>query len=480
MANIVKIKYNRHHPDGSVNEFQRDMFEDVDTKILMGDAGVGSGKSFELCQKMLKLSFLNRGFAGGLLIPSFPEYFRDIVPNMEDILEGSGISGFAHNQQKKFWRFPWSTKPLYVFTAEKRIKGPNLGWGGVNEYSSIPEERMEQFLEYRVRVPCPHPQVEMVGTPEDDYGWRDEFVEKNLAAVDAEGRPRLRLITGNTMMNAFHLRPGFVEEKRAVLDPLVFKMYIMGIPMKLNSKAFYYAWQTGRENCLAPGLGPGRVKKRIGSQEVEVPMLVHVSLDFNVGNMSAVCANVAFTGESAETRRWRGERDDDDPKAGVRKRLDVFDVIQLKDRQSDTWAMGNEIKKRFGNDHDRVLITGDASGASRKTSGVSDFQVLEDMGFKVRWKAANTRLRARQNLVNGLIHHGLIRINPEKCKALDKDLQLVEQDEKTFAKVKSNPDLTHLSDALDYLCDFEFELGLGGREKFTTRSLNEFLREGRH
>jgi hypothetical protein len=464
----VRIRYARHHPDGTVNEFQKAMFDDVKTPILLGDAGVGSGKSFEACQKLLKLSWLNRGVAGGLLVPSYAEYNRDIVPNMEDILADSGVEDVVHNQQKKTWRFPWSTKPLYVFTAEKRIKGPNLGWGAVNEYSEIPYERIEEFVDFRVRIPCPNPQVEMVGTPEDVFGWREAFVERKTKAG------LLKLVRGNTRMNAFYLRPGFVEEKRASLDPLAFRLWIEGEAVKINSRAFYYAWAAAREKALAAKVDQQFGVKRAGGQDVKVPLLVHVALDFNVGNMSAICANVVSTHQTRETKLWRGDHEAKEGNPSEDKELRVFDEICLKDRQSDTYAMGNEVKRRFGTEN--VLITGDASGASRKTTGFSDFKVLEDMGFAVRWKAANPRLRERQNLVNGLLFHGKVKVDAGRCKGLVKDLDQVEQDERTFEKVKTNPALTHLSDALDYLCDFEFELGLKGREKFQVRSIHAFLK----
>lgn len=467
----MQIKYARYHPDGSRNDFQAEMFADVTTKILLGDAGVGTGKTYDLCQKAIKLSFLNKDVAGGMLAPSYPEYQRDVVPNLEDILNENGIP-YDYNQQKKTWRFPWSRKPMYVFTAEKRIKGPNLGWGCVNEYSSIPYERIEEFVDYRIRVPCHNPQVQMSGTPEDVYGWREDFIAKKMKAN------LIRIVNGHTAMNAFHLQPGFVEEKRATLDPLAFRLFIMGEALKINSNAFYYAWMEWGPGCLVPGLPQQFSIRKEDGHEIRVPQLIHVSLDFNVGNMSAVLANVVSTHQAKEAKVWRGDRDPDPVSAANEKELRVFGEISLKDKNADTYAMGNELIKRFSlktkEDFKSVLVTGDASGDSRKTTGFSDFKVLEDMGFTVRWKGSNPRFRERQLLVNGLIANKRIRINPE-CKGLIRDLQLVEQDKRTFEKIKKNQTLTHLSDALDYLCDQEFELGLLGRQKFTVRSVHDFF-----
>jgi len=456
-SKTIRIEYNRYHPDGTLNEFQQKMFADVTTPILVGDAGVGSGKSYECCQKMIKLSWLNRGVAGGLLCPSYPEYQRDIVPNFEDILEANNVP-FLYNQQKKTWQFPWSRKPLYIFTAEKRIKGPNLGWGGVNEYGSIPWERMNEFVNLRIRIPCPNPQVEIVGTPEDEFGWRDEFITKQTSAG------RISVVNGKTSDNSYFLRDGFVEEMQATLDPLSFQLWIMGRPVKLNSKAFYYAFLENPEKVL---------DKKIQRQP---KLLVHAVVDFNVGNMHASLWNVISTHQTNEQKRWQGDREPDVPERDE-KELHAFGEIVLRDKQADTYAMGAAIQQRFGTKG--VLITGDASGSSRKTTGFSDFKVLEDMGFEVRYKSRNAPLRERQNLVNGALYHGKIKINPEACPVLVNDLYKVEQDPRSFEKVKANPNLTHASDTLDYLTDFEFELGLKGRDKFKTESIHGLFKRER-
>lgn len=457
MSQELRIKYARWHPDGTCNEFQLQMFADFKTPILMGDAGVGSGKSYDLAMGLIRLSFLNKGVAGGLLCPSFSEFMRDMYPNFEKIFDENHIPMRFHRTEHTFI-FPWSRKPLYVFTAEKRIKGPNLGWGGINEYSSIEYDVVEDLVDRRIRVPCPNPQIRMVGTPEDVYGWRETFIEKHL--------DRLRLIRGRTRDNLYYLLPGYLENMKKSLDPRAYQLWAEGLPVKLNSNSFYYAFIEGAGSCLT-------------SEAVEQEkLLVHASVDFNVGNMSAILAHVI---EPTGKMLWNGKRED--IATEETKYLDVFGEIKLTDSQSDTEAMGRAIIKRFnvydedGNvvkrAQDRVLITCDASGTARKTSGRSDVKVLEDLGFTVRCKSANPRLRERQLLVNGLVHNKRIRINGENCKHLVKDLMNVVQDEKSFEKVKTNPELTHLSDALDYLVDYEFKLGLKGRDKFSTRSIHE-------
>jgi hypothetical protein len=145
---------------------------------------------------------------------------------------------------------------------------------------------------------------------------------------------------------------------------------------------------------------------------------------------------------------------------------DFFDEFELLGN-SDTPQAAQEIIKRYGTFN--IVITIDASGKNRKTSGASDYQLLMQAGFRqdqIRFKSANPRFRQRQLLVNGRLDKGLIRINP-KCKVLIKDLGYVEQNKLTFEKIKDKEGkLTHASDTLDYYEDYEYTL-YTGRESST-------------
>jgi hypothetical protein len=116
------------------------------------------------------------------------------------------------------------------------------------------------------------------------------------------------------------------------------------------------------------------------------------------------------------------------------------------------------------------MITIDASGKNRKTSGASDYQILMQAGFdksQIRFKSVNPRFRERQLLVNGKFDKDEIIISP-KCKVLIKDLEQVEQNKLTFEKIKDKDGkLTHASDTLDYFIDYEFSLYLNRSTKFT-------------
>lgn len=113
---------------------------------------------------------------------------------------------------------------------------------------------------------------------------------------------------------------------------------------------------------------------------------------------------------------------------------------------SDTFKMTYHLGVKG---HKGGKVYPDSTGKNRKTSGKSDHQILRDAGFSVV-DTRNPFVTDRVNNVNRLLRDGRIIIDP-KCKKLINDLEKVvwkndELDQKT------DPLLTHISDALGYLC----------------------------
>ena len=432
----VRIAYNRKNPTtGAVNTMQAEAFADVETFLLFVEGGVGSGKTHELCMKVIKLSKLNAGVDGGILVPDYAMFKRDVLTCMSNIATRSGFD-HGYNGHGHYFVFPWAkgSKMVWVFSADTSFPGANLGWGVINEYSIIPLDKIEEFVERRVRLKCPYPQIEAVGTPEDKFGWLEEFIEKWSKKVNKAGKALVRFVNGSSDMNAHNLRDGYVDQMRDSLDPVSFDLWFKGLRVRSKTNLFYYTF------------GPANFKKL----ERREGRLVHVGLDFNVGNMHAVMAH--FLGE------------------GEKKTAEVFDEIVLKNVAADTYEMGEAIKKWNGGHMRDILITCDASGQARKTTGASDVQALESMeASRVRLRNVNPLMRERQLRAAGLFSHKRLLIDSAKCPILRRDLERVTQEKISLKKFKDPKGIfTHASDALDYLLDFEFpELpgNLRGRDK---------------
>lgn len=396
------------------NKHQVQFHDDVMTKFLLLSGGYGSGKSYGLVMKAFQLSWLNRDLPGGLLVPSYTEYMRDVLPQLTEILEEHRLMKYCkYHGSHRTWTFPWSKAPLYVVTAEKKLKGPNWAYGLINEVGLIHFDRFREMMG-RIRIrgaPCP--QIAAVGTYEGIYPEYDEFFWDNP-------NPRARVIQASTRDNSMNLADDYIPTLEGAYDSKMVQAYIDGDRVNMNGNLFYYSYDPNRNDVRGYKIPP----ECLGFL---------VTIDFNV---DPFCAAI-----------W------------VQDSKGVVAVDQVKlsgQRGFDTKQMGQALIAR-GYNGDNSVIFPDPAGQSRSTKGAPDIQQLKDMGFReVRVKSAAPRMRARQLNANNLLEKGIVRIDPEKCPDLKKDLQKVTQDRVTLEKVKDNPELTHFSDGMDYMLDILF------------------------
>lgn len=125
----------------------------------------------------------------------------------------------------------------------------------------------------------------------------------------------------------------------------------------------------------------------------------------------------------------------------------IFDEVFLPN--ADTFKMCDTLLKK--NQVGDVIP--DSTGRNRKTSGVSDHEILKQNGFNVLYNR-NPFVTDRVNNVNRLLTENRIIIDP-KCKKLINDLEKVSwKDNKLDQKTEKY--LTHISDALGY-CLYKLE-----------------------
>lgn len=152
----------------------------------------------------------------------------------------------------------------------------------------------------------------------------------------------------------------------------------------------------------------------------QLPGTVFIGMDFNVEPMTAVLCQL------------------------INNQLHVFDEVFLKN--SDTPKMCSELNRRG---YKGLKVIPDSTGANRKTSGQSDFDILRANGFQVQ-STYNPFVTDRTNNVNRLLSRNDIVIDP-KCKKLINDLEKVVWKDNKLDQ-KTDKMLTHISDALGYAC----------------------------
>lgn len=122
----------------------------------------------------------------------------------------------------------------------------------------------------------------------------------------------------------------------------------------------------------------------------------------------------------------------------------IHDEIQI---EGDTYKKVDAIKRKGLSGATSIS---DSTGGNRSTKGKSDHLILKDAGFKVMYKR-NPAVKDKIANLNRCFSLGLIKINP-RCKKLIRDLTQLVWDKNEQLDQKTDPSLSHLVDALAYLC----------------------------
>lgn len=122
----------------------------------------------------------------------------------------------------------------------------------------------------------------------------------------------------------------------------------------------------------------------------------------------------------------------------------VNDAIYVTDEiyinNSNTYVLAKTMAKKWG----FVEVYPDATGNARKSSSVkTDHQILRDAGLRVQ-RVANPHVKDRYNCINGLFANNRLFISPN-CRWLIKDLEQMTHE-------NQDPMLSHISDAMGYVC----------------------------
>lgn len=415
----VRIRYRK-------NPHQKLFHEDDTTRLLHMSGGFGSGKTFGLIMKGLKLHHINRPYAGGLVVPSLPEFKRDVLPEIEEILYKARIP-YKYHKTEHYFAFPTiSRAKMYVVSAVNKIRGPSWAYALINEVTLIKKIRYQDTVSRVRKKKAKLLQVCSVGTPEGiGSEYYDIFVENPMRGS--------RVIYGRTDDNAHNLADTYIPNLEAAYDAMMLQAYKDGQFVNMKGNRFYYNYTAKNDDLtITPP---------------DDDEWVHVSMDFNVDPMTAVCWKVYGREMHAFDELIIGE--------GVGARTE--DMIRAMIKSGYT--------------PDRTIIYPDPSGQNRSTKGLPDVQILRDAGYnEIQVRKRHPSFRQRQLNVNNLLEKGLIKVHPKNCPWMKRDLGGVEQDKVTMEKIKENPKMTHTSDGMDYMCDIIYPFS-GKRPKTSVRQI---------
>jgi PBSX family phage terminase large subunit len=131
----------------------------------------------------------------------------------------------------------------------------------------------------------------------------------------------------------------------------------------------------------------------------------------------------------------------------------VAQVINGQIQVIDEWFLENSDTPKavfeWSKKYKGARVIPDSTGRNRKTSGQSDFDIIKAAGFIIE-STYNPFVKDRVNLMNLRLKEGKILIHP-RCKKLINDLEKVQWRNNELDQ-KTDPMLTHISDALGYGC----------------------------
>lgn len=152
--------------------------------------------------------------------------------------------------------------------------------------------------------------------------------------------------------------------------------------------------------------------------------------------------------------------------------FDIHVLDELKIRNSNTHEASKILAERYKDHRGGIIIYGDATGNSRRTSSsLSDYQIIIDHfrnfpKFGVRVKEGNPPVKDRINAVNSMLCNYLgerhLFLRRMETPNLQKDFLNVIYKEGT-TEIDKNYDLslTHASDAIGYMIEYEFSVHKG-------------------
>ena len=387
-------------------------------------AGYGSGKTYAFCLK--GLLELGRNPTKTILL-SEPTYgmIRDVLqPTLEEILDFLKFD-YEYRAMQTRYKITWKNGygSIILGSAEnwRRWAGLNLAGFGIDEASLLKDDGDWKMGISRLRD-GKHLTGFTATTPEG-FNWHYEYWKE-------KPRAGYELINGKSTDNKF-LPQEFIDTLIENYDERLLKAYLNGEYVNMQSGQAYYNFERGKN-----------VKKV--NYDSQKPIIL--ALDFNVRPMCGCLLQIYDT----------------DPK------IRIFDEISLNHSGAGelmTEKLAREVKVHYPREKFAVtdlrkqnpltnyFVYPDPSGHQRRTSSShTDHDILRKEGFMVKVKKKAPRVVDRLNSVNNAFK--TIIIDP-KCKVLIRDLEQVALEPNTRKLDKTNPVLTHMSDALGYFIDYE-------------------------
>lgn len=332
--------------------------------------GYRSGKSQAGVYKTLAKKQAMPGIDVAYYLPTY-RLIRDMAfEKFEDLLTSQNIP-YTINKSSSDILTEWGKIILRSMENPESIIAYEVGYSLVDECDLIGLNKMIEvnkriLSRNSVKSDLTNNATDYVSTPEG-FNFMYNFFAKDL------NNPNKKLIKASTIDNPF-ISEDYIKSLEDSYSEKELMAYLDGDFVNLSSGNVYYVFD--REIHHSP-------------REIKEHDVLHIGMDFNITNMSAV------------VRVLDGN---------------VSTAVEEITGAYDTAEMIRIIKERFSNH--RIVIYPDASSNARNTAGVSDMQLLKEARFVVRSNNSNPRVRDRVSVVNNSFEKMFSFVNTHKCPSL--------------------------------------------------------------
>ncbi len=390
--------------------------------------GFGSGKTLAAMTRTMRLKIQCRMNDIAYYLPTYGLIEDIAFQRFPELCERKGWA-YNLNKSSAVLEFPGAGRILFRNMEQPhRIIGYEVAHSLVDEIDTLTSIKARDAwnkIIARNRQKCGMPNTVGIATTPEGY----RFVYENWVKKPIEGS---ELIKASTYENEHNLEPGYIDQLKANYTSNLLAAYLDGEFVNLTSDSVYAEFDR---------------HANASSETIQPSEPLHIGMDFNVGNMSAVVFVLR----------------DGQPHA-----VDELTGIL------DTPAMIATIKGRYQGHS--ILVYPDASGNSRKSNNASesDIALLRAAQFNVLVAPSNPAVKDRVLAVNQMICStddvsgsslGLemrgekrvvrrLRVNVDKCPLFTEAL------EKQAYDKNGEPDKTsgfdHLNDAAGYMIFYRF------------------------